>query len=231
MAYTDTRPTSKNLAGLSGVALIHVALAFGLAAGLTVKYTAPPPVDPVSATNVKIDLPPPPPAPDDVVEPDEVITHSAADQILPPVTPPVEMIFAPPSPVELTLEFPPLTPPVEVATRASGGGVSADPLPPAHIPTDPVPSNGPTGWVTTNDYPTRALMRGWEGELTYLLSIDANGRVEDCSIVNTSGRNILDREACRVIERRARFEAATDNGGLAVAGTYRGRVNWVIPED
>lgn len=227
MAYTDTKHTHKSLAGVSGVALIHIALAFGLAAGLTITYTPPEPPIIIEGRTV-VDLPPPPP-PDDVVETTE-ITERIVEEYSPPIAPPVEIDLTSAHRVVIG-EIPPLVPVERIVPEAVGSTVPRDPVQPVHVPTDAVPTNGPTGWVTTNDYPSRALMRGWEGDLTYALDISANGRVEDCRVINSSGRSILDREACRVIKQRARFDPATDSSGSTVAGSYRGAVSWIIPDD
>ena len=105
-----------------------------------------------------------------------------------------------------------------------------DPIP-TFTPRGPVPANGPAGWVTNNDYPSRALTRELEGDVIYAIEVDARGRALDCRITSSSGHGVLDDATCRLIQRRARFDPATDRNGADVSGTYRGSVSWVIPED
>lgn len=229
MAYTDTRHTHKKLAGATGVALVHIALAFGLAAGLTIKYTAPEPPKRIQGTNVEIELPPPPPPEERTVEPAETTSATKPDYV-PPVAPPSDFDLTRSNRVAIA-DIPPIRPFDGLIPDSIGGAVALPPVPPAYTPKAAVPANGPVGWLTTNDYPTRALMRGWEGDMSYALDIDASGRVTECRVLASTGHSILDREACKVIERRARFEPATDATGSAVAGRYTGRVTWMIPED
>lgn len=227
MAYLDHH-AHKNLAGITGVALVHVALAFGLVAGLTVKYTieeGEPPFTGETVTEFPI------PEPTELPPPPDTTTQTPPDNPNLPAPAPIPTIDigtapAPHFPTDLI----PSTGPVVVELPPVGPTVQP-PSPPAFTPTNPVPGNGPTGWVTTNDYPLRALSRGWEGTLTYAVAVDARGRVEDCRIVSSSGHQILDDTACRMITRRARFEPAINANGSTVAGTYRGTVAWVMPRD
>jgi protein TonB len=221
MAYLDPQHTHKRLVGATGVALVHIALALGLAAGLTIKYVEPP--KPEIFTGVTV-APPPPPPPDPAPDPEPVVERTRVVQPQPVPDPVFNLGQLPPS--QLTEDFLPFEPtfgPVELV--AAVGPVT----PPALAPRAPVPNNGPTGWVTNNDYPQVALRRGWEGDLTYALDVGADGRVDDCRIINSSGRSVLDDAACRMITRRARFDPATNSSGDTVGGTYRGAVSWMIP--
>lgn len=224
MAYLDTQHAHKRLAGVTGVALIHIALAVGLVAGLTVKGFAP--TDPPIITGHQFPLPEPPP-PEDVPPPETAQPNETAST--PPVasTPPI--VLGPPPVFELTSEIPPFMPVIKIPEPRLAPAVESSP--PAFTPRGPLPRNGPTGWVTTNDYPTRALHRGWEGTVDYALEIGTNGRVEECRILSNTGHEVLGEATCRWVERRARFDAATDGTGAEVTGSYRGAVTWQIPED
>ncbi len=220
MAYLDPQHTHKRLAGATGVALVHIALALGLAAGLTITYVEPSKPDKLTA--FKVPIPPPPPAevpdPQPVTETTNVVTPPVADD-------PVFNLGQLPT-SELLEDFPPFEPTIRLVAPI-GNIVPVEP--PALAPRVAVPRNGPLGWVTNNDYPQIALRRGWEGDLTYALDVGADGRVDDCRIVNSSGRSVLDDAACRMITRRAHFDPATNSSGDAIAGTYRGSVSWLIP--
>jgi len=222
MAYLDPQHTHKRLAGATGVALVHIALAVGLVAGLTIKYVKPPIEPRIKVTNVPID--PPPPLPDPVTDP-ELVTETTTVATPPAAVDPVFNLGQLPT-NNLLDDFPALEPTIKLVAPI-GDIVSVEP--PAFTPQAAMPRNGPTGWVTNNDYPQIALRRGWEGDLTYALDIGADGKVDDCRIVNSSGRRALDDAACRMITRRARFDPATNRSGDAIAGTYRGAVSWMIP--
>lgn len=60
--------------------------------------------------------------------------------------------------------------------------------------------------------------------------IGSNGRVNECEITRSSGHASLDRNTCRLIERRARFDPATNNRGETTVGTYSGSITWQIPD-
>jgi protein TonB len=69
-----------------------------------------------------------------------------------------------------------------------------------------------------------------EGTVGYRLVIGTNGRVASCELTRPSGNKALDDATCRLIASRARFEAATDETGAKVMGTYTGSVRWEIPD-
>ena len=101
---------------------------------------------------------------------------------------------------------------------------------PAITPVGASPRNGPAGWITTNDYARSDLVREREGTAGYRLVIGSDGRVDACEITRSSGHSSLDRNTCRLIESRARFDPATNNRGETTVGTYTGTVTWQIPE-
>lgn len=225
MAYLDHNHSHKSLAGVTGVALVHVVLAVGLTAGLAIKFV---PEDDPPIVDV-INIPIPQPTPTETPEP--------TDQVEPRIPP-----TAPDRPFDLN-DPPPLPPvpddpPADVTTYTGGTVIELPPpplppqppQPPLVAPRGPIPANGPAGWVTTDDYPRVALTREYEGTVTYRVDVGSNGRVQVCSVVASSGYEILDRAACSRIESRARFRPATDRYGEQVAGTYRGSVSWQIPD-
>jgi TonB family protein len=101
---------------------------------------------------------------------------------------------------------------------------SAAPIPTAFAR----PANNPGSWVTTNDYPSRALGDGREGTTSFLLTVNAQGGVTDCAVTQSSGHTDLDEAACSALSRRARFERAPV--GTPDRG-YRNRVSWRIPKE
>jgi protein TonB len=228
MAYLENNHTHRRLAGITGVALVHVVLALGLTAGLTIKEII---VD--GETKLEGILIPLPPLPEPTETPQPAQDAKIIDVPETAPRPPIE--------VALDRRFVEVVDPVDnfpIDTVVDRGMIIAPPQQPYHppaqptfTPRNPAPSNGPAGWVTTEDYPRNALMRGWEGSLSYQLDVSPTGRVEGCRVTSSTGYDVLDQTACRQITRRARFRPATDQRGAEVSGTYRGSVTWQIPED
>lgn len=144
-------------------------------------------------------------------------------------------------------------PRIDVAPLPDITGVAIDPMPtssgldldrgqvmPSSMPSDPParftprtakPRGNVAGWVTTSDYPTADIRAGHTGTVRFRLAIDADGRVSDCTVTQSSGFPGLDAATCRNVSKRARFEAASDATGDRTAGTYDGTIRWVIPND
>ena len=96
----------------------------------------------------------------------------------------------------------------------------------------PVQAKGDSAsWVTTEDYPMLALRAGASGVSAVELGIDAMGRVERCTITESSGATLLDGTACGILTSRAAFYPATDQAGNPVPSTYTQRVRWQIPQN
>jgi periplasmic protein TonB len=93
----------------------------------------------------------------------------------------------------------------------------------------PVPAGDPGGWVTPEDYPKAALKAGEQGVTGFLLAVDSAGRVDTCSVTQSSGSLDLDQATCDLILARARFTPALNAQGQPILGTYRSRVKWLIP--
>ncbi len=219
MSYlTKTQNPQRRAGAIVAVGAIHAAIGYVLVTGLGVQIydrLAPPPL-----VGFDVPLPPPPPDP-------EPVANSTEEAV---ATTPV----APVPPVILTNP-----PPVQADPIASDTVVFPDPIPvarpeppnppPAFTPRRPRPANEASGWITTNDYPARQLRSGIEGTAGYRLVIGSDGRVSACEITASSGDSGLDAATCRLIQRRARFEPATDRTGARVVGTYTGTVRWRIP--
>src|SRR3954447_19625715 len=69
-----------------------------------------------------------------------------------------------------------------------------------------LPGNNLQGLFLGDDYPAVALDRNEEGAVGVIVSIGADGRVEDCVVESSSGSAALDVETCRVIWKRAKFK-------------------------
>ena len=222
MAYADNYTNNRKLSTGAAVLLLEAGLGWAVIAGLTMTYTHTAPPKNPEARNFPLPVPKPPV--DVTVTPQPQQPEVARPVIDPPFT-------LGPAPL-----------PTYVTPDGDGGGtlVVELPRPVPSIAPDPRPSFAPkaarpagkTGnWVTTNDYPTRELREGQEGTTRYRLAINAEGRVTNCSVTSSSGSPGLDRAACDNLQRRARFEPASDATGARTAGSYSGSVTWRIPAD
>ncbi|MEB3415903.1 energy transducer TonB [Alteriqipengyuania sp. WL0013] len=71
-----------------------------------------------------------------------------------------------------------------------------------------------------DDYPRRAAQRGLYGRVRVFVIVQANGRVADCRVIESSGQDILDEAACAGMVEHARFEPTPDADGNAVLPYY-----------
>lgn len=219
---TQGQDPRRRIAAFAGVAAIHAAIGIGLVVGLTVSGVIPEQDgwDPFTLTPDPLPEPPPPdpqrqqtqesfvtvpqtPLRPLVEDSTEIVTRD-------PVERPTQL-YVDPGPIPT----PALEPPRPLATFTPRGAR---------------PSNNQAGWISNDDYPASALRAEAEGIAGYRLIVGTNGRVSACEVTRSTGNGRLDEATCRFIERRARFEAATDETGARVVGSYTGTVRWEIPE-
>lgn len=219
MAYADQQMSGNKVTALIIVALIHVAVGYALVTGLAYegarnvikKLTT---VDIKEPEKPKEEPPPPP-------------KQEAAPP--PPVAPPVKINVAVAPPTIETVQVAP--PPAPVVPVIAPPAPVIAPPPPRFTPKQPTPRGRPGDWVTTNDYPSRALREEREGTTGFRLSVGPDGRVTNCEVTSSSGSPDLDQATCDNLRRRARFNAATDGDGNPTSGSYSSRTRWVIPKD
>lgn len=90
----------------------------------------------------------------------------------------------------------------------------------------------PTPWFEMDDYPVRAFQRRQQGTTAFEVLVAPDGRPAACSVVKSSGSEILDNSACSITKNRIRFTPAADAAGHAAYGVYRTQVNWALdPEN
>ena len=223
MAYADQQMSGNRVVAIIIVALIHVAVGYALVTGLaysaikkavervtTVDIEEPPPPE---------EEPPPPPEQQEVMPP-------------PPVAPPPPINIAPaPPPIQTQPTIPPPAPPaLRVPPPAPVAAPPAPPPPPRVQPKSATPRGNPGSWANANDYPSRALREEREGVTRFSVQIGADGRVTSCNITGSSGHPDLDSTTCSLIQRRARFNPATDGEGQATTGSWSSSVRWEIPK-
>ena len=220
MAYADQQMSGNRIVALIIVALIHIAVGYALITGLAY-HAISKAIERV--TTVDIDEPPPPkdepppPPPKDTAPP-------------PPVAPPppISISVAPP-PIQTQPTIPPPAPPVLRVPPPAPMAPPAPP-PPRVQPKAPQPRGNPGNWANNNDYPARALREEREGTTRFTVQVGADGRVTSCSVTGSSGSPDLDSTTCSLIQRRARFNPATNGNGDPVAGSWSSSVRWVIPQ-
>ncbi len=232
MAYADQQMSGSRVVAIALVILIHLALGYALITGLA--YSAFETVRDV-VTTVDITEPPPPePEPEPPPPQEEPVPQPVTTP--PPVAPqpPIRISPAPPNIVTTTQISPPAPPVLRIPPAAVPGPPSPPaPPPPAPPPSAPPsaasPRGNPGSWANTNDYPARALRNGDEGTTGVRLNVGTDGRVTNCEVTRSSGSNELDTTTCRLLERRGRFNPATQNG-QPVASTWSTSILWQIPD-
>lgn len=80
--------------------------------------------------------------------------------------------------------------------------------------------------VRDYDYPRRAWDAGIEGRVGMRFLITKQGRIGRCIVTHSSGHPGLDRDTCRVMEKRLLHAPARDAYGRPVAGWTEGWQEW-----
>ncbi|WP_435198957.1 energy transducer TonB [Qipengyuania sp. 902] len=108
------------------------------------------------------------------------------------------------------------------AIREVGAGAQLGPSEnrPALGPRQASPTNNFRASLAQN-YPSRALRDGLEGQVEVELLVAPTGRVSACNVLRSSGHAVLDTAACEGMMRSARFEPALGNDGTPVEGSFR----------
>jgi TonB family protein len=82
-------------------------------------------------------------------------------------------------------------------------------------------------WVGPDDYPDNAR-RLWQHGITAIsVLVTVDGFVQSCTVIGTSGSQLLDRQACLIAIARWRFEPATLDGKPVPASVTR-HYRWAL---
>lgn len=213
----------RRAAAVTGTLAINAALGIAVVTGLTIagyqtvdKYEPP-------IFHVPIDQPPDP-------KPTPVPPSQANDRLIVTPLPPIDLHTIDPT-IDTVAD--PVVDDGNALVVDTGHSVepALDPRPLATFtPRRARPSNDPLRWITTEDYPARALRAEAQGIASYRVIVATNGRASACDVTRSTGNGQLDDATCDFILRRARFEAATDANGAKVVGSYTGNVKWEIPD-
>ncbi|MEO0870683.1 MAG: energy transducer TonB [Pseudomonadota bacterium] len=218
-----------NAGALIGSLAIPIGVGALLITSLAVTYVLPVPDENPQGVIIK---PTPIEPPPEKVEPERPVETSAPQPKAPDFTAPKPDIMISPGP---SLPIEPFEPidlgPIPIPTGIGDKVAAPGPITSPLADSKPaVPTGDTTRWITTSDYRTSWINRGFTGTASFTLEIDARGRVSDCTITGSTGHAVLDGATCRLLERRARFVPARDGAGDPVAGSYSSSVAWQIPE-
>lgn len=222
MSYADQSAMSpRKIVAIGLVALLHALLGYafitGLAYNVIKKTIADTKVFDVAEEPPPPEEKPPPPPPETKVEPPPVVAPPPIVSVAPTVAPPIVSVPAPPTPAPVITETarpaPPPPPKPALTAKATERGNALE-------------------WVTTEDYPSRALREEREGTTAVAWDVDAEGKVVNCRVTSSSGSPDLDEASCKNITRRGRYKPALDASGQPVASSgFSRRVTWRIPKD
>lgn len=99
----------------------------------------------------------------------------------------------------------------------AGGGTGAGvATPPVHI----------AGALSDADYARSGVPRGAGGTVVISFRVRSDGGVDRCSVVRSSGYDVIDVATCRLFEQRFRFRPALDASGRPVDYTLRTDFTW-----
>jgi protein TonB len=82
------------------------------------------------------------------------------------------------------------------------------------------------GRIDNSDYPRAASRIGAGGTVVVHYDVGTDGRVRNCRVFRSSGNDELDDTTCRLIERRFRYEPATDARGEPVVEVAAWKQRW-----
>nr|WP_165388275.1 TonB family protein [Sphingomonas populi] len=75
--------------------------------------------------------------------------------------------------------------------------------------------------IAISHAPMAVLSKTNGGTISFLLRISNAGKVDDCTVTESSGAQTLDDASCQVLKRYAVFEPARDASGGTIPGMFR----------
>lgn len=85
-----------------------------------------------------------------------------------------------------------------------------------------------SGLFAAGDYPGAAIMQMKGGSVQIAVLIDEQGKVADCSVVESSGVAVLDSQSCAIISARAKFKPAIGLDDKPAKTAHIQRITWRI---
>jgi protein TonB len=232
-APAGMRPRER-LGAFVAVALVQVVLGVALLKGLEVDVSHP--GDTVARLiDIALQRPPPPPPPQPLrQQPKRIRPASAAPTAAPKSpggSPGPRAAHAPPS----------VAPVVAVRPNAapSGGGSGSGPALGSGAGGGAggygsgAGDDGGTdleqiaGSIEPSDYPRHLREAGVGGRVSFVFTVEPNGRVGRCTITRSSGVPELDALTCRLVQQRFVYRPSTDRYGRPIADEVEGDHDWV----
>ena len=84
------------------------------------------------------------------------------------------------------------------------------------------------GVFSGDDYPVEAMLRREGGTAKVAVLVDEQGRVADCTLMETSGVPLLDAQTCILLKSRARFAPARGSDGNPIKSGFQQRITWRV---
>jgi protein TonB len=84
------------------------------------------------------------------------------------------------------------------------------------------------GGVDDSDYPRSALADNFQGTVHMRFLVTPEGRIGRCEVARSSGHAGMDRETCRLMQKRLRYRPARDMYGRAVPAWTEGEQEWYL---
>jgi len=125
----------------------------------------------------------------------------------PPPPPKVVALKKPPKPKVKPKPAPPVIepPPVPSTSTVTDAAAPVIPAPPAPPPVEEKVTQPRAGAGYLNNpppvYPEIAMDRGWEGKVLMKVHVLANGKPDKVSVLKSSGKDVLDEEAVRTVNK------------------------------
>jgi periplasmic protein TonB len=225
------RPRERAYA-LAAVVLVQAGLAGALLSGLHVDVSHPGDVV-QRLVDISLTKPPPPPPPPVQTRPKPQHHPAAA-----PKAAPVRIGGSPgPTPQHAPPSVTPIVP-VQPTAAPSGGGTGSGPAAGAGAGGG-AGGNGYgedeggtdleqiAGEITSSDYPRHLREAGVGGRVSFVFTVEPNGRVGRCTVTRSSGVPELDQLTCRLIQQRFVYRPSTDRYGRAIEDEVEGEHDWV----
>ena len=230
MSYATIDRNRPNPVALAAVIGVHAGLGAVLLAGLAIDYVQNEESETIRTWFEPDELPPPPPPePQPQPDPRQPTAQPPYNPPAPLPKPDAPVIPSVPKPLPSTGEV------IRIPVPDIGPNVLPLPQPkPTMTPVtkvaDATPRNDPASWVTVDDYRASWINREYAGTARFRLAITANGKVDNCTLLGSTGHGALDDATCRLITRRAKFSPAKLSDGSTTAGTYAGSIVWRLPD-
>lgn len=90
------------------------------------------------------------------------------------------------------------------------------------------PAQWVSGGLKDSDYPRSVLRDRIGGTVSVRFEVLASGRIADCTVVRSSGNDLLDSTTCKLLTERLRFRPATDGTGRPIQTELGSDYTWGI---